>query len=210
MAAQRAKGPQLAKPRCQVCKHPDRLRIEMARISGASLSAVADKFGISRDSVWRHMEHVDPDRRAMLIADVPVAELAARAVSEDVSLLDYYSIVRKTVMDQLLGAASCNDRHATAMLAGRATETLTAIGKLTGEILRTTPGLTVNNTYSTTVFMQSQTFILFERMLIAKLQPHPDALRDVLEGLSEFEAASAPETAALPALAGPSEAQHAP
>lgn len=158
----------------------------MARLSGASLDSIATKFGIKRDAIWRHMEaHVDADRRAMLVADVPLKELADRAAEEGVSLLDYFAVIRSTLMSQMIAAASMNDRHGTAVLAGRATEALREIGKLTGEILRAAPiGNVTNNTM---VFMASPAFASLERMLVEKLAPHPDALKAVLEGLRSLE-----------------------
>ena len=79
----------------------------MARLSGASLDSIATKFGIKRDAIWRHMEaHVDADRRAMLVADVPLKELADRAAREGVSLLDYFAVIRSTLMSQMIAAAS--------------------------------------------------------------------------------------------------------
>lgn len=184
----------------------------MARLAGASLDTVAAKFECSRDSVWRHMDkHVDDDRRAMLVADVPLKELADRAAEEGVSLLDYFAVIRSTLMTQMLAAASVHDRHATAVLAGRAVEALREIGKLTGEILRSAPiGNVTNNTM---VFMASPAFASLERMLVEKLAPHPEALKAVLEGLRSLEGlpsgpddpSPGPPTITLPA----SEVQHA-
>lgn len=203
----RVKNP-LAKPRCQICRHPERLRIEMARLSGASLDSIAKKFSIGRDAIWRHMEqHVDGDRRSMLVADVPLKELADRAAEEGLSLIDYLGIVRTTVLNQLLGAASVNDRHGTASLAGRATDVLREIGKLTGEILRSAPVSNVTN--NTMVFMSSPAFANLERMLIERLAPHPEALRAVLDGLQALESGGAEGAPMIDAIPMIPEAQDA-
>jgi hypothetical protein len=172
----------------------------MARLSGASLDSIAIKFGLKRDAIWRHMEaHVDADRRALLVADVPLKELADKAAAEGVSLLEYFSVVRSTVLSQMIAAASMNDRHGTATLAGRATEVLREIGKLTGEILRSAPIGNVTNNF---VLMASPQFVALERMLVEKLAPHPEALRAVLEGLRDLEGddASSVPTIDLPAM----------
>ncbi len=158
----------------------------MARLAGASLDSIATKFECSRDVVWRHCsKHIDDDRRAMLIADTPMRELADRAAEEGVSLIDYLGIVRSTVMSQLLAAAAVNDRHATAVLAGRSVEVLRELGRFTGEILKSAPVGNITN--NTMIFMASPAFANLERMLIERLTPHPEALKAVLEGLQSLQ-----------------------
>jgi hypothetical protein len=127
-------------PRCSICRHPDRHAIEMAHVAGCSLEAIAQKFGtdahpLHRALVHRHVKrHIDDTLRASLLADVPLAELSARAAKEGVSLLDYFSLVRNTVIDQMLIASGANDGSRTAVLAGRAVEVLREIGRLSGEL----------------------------------------------------------------------------
>ena len=187
-AKRSAKARRLLKHRCRVCSHPERLRIEMLRLGGATLDSIAAKFDVHRDAIWRHMrDHVDTDRRMQLIADVPLAELAERAHAEGTSLLDNLHIVRSAVMNSLIEASAVHDRRNVASLAGRATEVLGEIGKLTGEILRGAP--VMNVTQNVAVFMASPAYANLEAMLIRKLQRHPEALRDVLEGLQELQTA---------------------
>jgi hypothetical protein len=175
----------MKKPRCKLCAHPERARIEMMRVGGVGLDAIAAQFDVSRDSVWRHMkDHVSDDERAEYLADIPLAEMLARAADEGVSLLDFFKIVRATLMKQFQLAASVNDRRAVASLAGRLNETLDLIGKLTGEMLRLSPGMTVNNT---AVFMNGPIFTDLQSMLVSKLAGHPEAFSRVMEGLQELE-----------------------
>jgi hypothetical protein len=198
----------MKKPRCKLCAHPERARIEMMRVGGVGLDAIAAQFGVSRDSVWRHMkDHVSDDERAEYLADIPLAEMLARAADEGVSLLDFFKIVRATLMKQFQLAASVNDRRAVASLAGRLNETLDLIGKLTGEMLRLSPGMVVNNT---AVFVNSPMFTDLQSMLVRKLAGHPEALSRVVEGLQELEARAAPmrDNATLIDLT-PVEAAHA-
>jgi hypothetical protein len=107
-------------PRCKLCAHPERARIEMIRLAGAGLDTIAEQFDISKDSLWRHMrDHVSPDDKAAYLADIPLQEMLARAADEGVSLLDFFKIVRATLMKQFQLAASVNDQKAVAALAGR-------------------------------------------------------------------------------------------
>jgi hypothetical protein len=191
------KKPTTRRVQCNVCRHPERARIEMLRLAGAGLGAIAAQFDISRDSVFRHMrDHVSEDDRAAMLADVPLQELLARAADEGVSLLDFCKIIRATLMRQFQLAASVNDAKAAAALAGKLNETLRLIGTFTGEMLKLSPSMTVNNTQ---VFINSPIFTDLQAMLVRKLEGHPEALARVVEGLLELEAkaAHAPKGATL-------------
>jgi len=74
MGSRRGGATRRAKPLrhrpCQVCRHPDRLRIELLRLSGLSLDLVSARFRVHRDAVHRHMLHISDADRAALIADL--------------------------------------------------------------------------------------------------------------------------------------------
>jgi len=176
----------ISRKSCKVCSHPLRHEIEQLRVAGCSLDAIAAKYdGVLRDSIHRHMQnHVSEASKAVYLADVPLSEVAERAAKEGGSLLNYLSLVRTTVFQQLLLASSVNDGNRVAVLAGRATEVLREIGRVTGE-LSAIGSLTVNN--NTAVFVNSPAFAQLEEMLLDKLRPFPDALRAVVSGLRELE-----------------------
>ena len=181
-------------PTCSVCKHAERGRIEATRIAGASLDSIAAKFSIGRDALWRHMaKHVSEDLKAQYIADVPIKELAARASEEGLGLLDYFAIVRGILLQQFQLAASVNDKNGTAVLAGRLTEVLREIGKVTGELMRSPSVMNVTNTVN---FVNSPVFVDLQQMLIKRLGGHPEALAAVIDGLRELETRSARPMAA--------------
>jgi hypothetical protein len=184
---------------CQVCRHPDRLRIELLRLSGMSLDRVAARFQIHRDALHRHMLGLGDADRAALIADLPMRELAQQAAEEGIGILDYLKVIRAVLMRQLLLAADGGDRAGTANLSGKAIECLRELGKITGEISSLTSLTQVNNT---AVFVNSPQFAELQTMLIEKLRDHPDALKAVVEGLQELEARSAPEGIATTAPEG--------
>lgn len=181
-------------PRCTVCRHPSLHAIELAHVAGCSLEAIATKFGtpehpISRASVHRHCrDHLDETSRASYLADIPLADLAKRAAEEGLSLLDYFALVRSTVVSQMLLAASVNDGNRTAILAGRAIEVLNSIGKVTGELSNMAQTLTITNNNTAIVNMNAPIFVLLQTMLIEKLEPWPEAMSAVIAGLDELEA----------------------
>src|SRR5271170_1426727 len=159
----------------------------MAHVAGASLDAIAKKFTtddnyVHRASIHRHCrDHLDETLRASLLADVPLTELAARAAKEGMSLIEYFSLVRSTVIQQMLVAAGVNDGNRTAVLAGRAVEVLKEIGKITGE-LSNLASLTINANNSPVINMNAPIFVQLQTMIIEKLEPWPEAMACLIEG----------------------------
>src|SRR5258708_6350721 len=167
-------------------------------IAGASPAAPAAKSGVWRDAVPRHMhKHVSPDVLNQYRIDAPIGELAAKAAGEGVSLLGYFSIVRGVLLQQFQLAASVNDKNGTAVLAGRLTEVLREIGRLSGEILSTPGVMNVSNTVN---FVNSPVFVALQQMWVRRLAGHPAALAAVIEGLRELESRSAPRPIAGPMI----------
>jgi len=64
--------------RCQVCRHPERWRVELLRAGGASLDSLAEKFSLDRDAIWRHWtNHVSDELKAnYLCGPAQLSELA--------------------------------------------------------------------------------------------------------------------------------------
>jgi len=100
--------------RCIVCVHPKRAQIEMLRAGGATLRAIAKRFGepLDKDNISRHFRnHVSRERKAELIAGpARVAELANAAANESRGLLANLAIVRSVLLNQFLTAAEAGDR----------------------------------------------------------------------------------------------------
>jgi hypothetical protein len=177
--------------RCNVCNHPDRALIEFARVAGATLDHLAAKHNISRDAIWRHFKnHVDDAARADYLAAIPMKDLAAKAAEEGISVLQYFSIIRATLMNEFQLAASLHDKHGTATLAGRLTEVLRAIGSLTGELGNMAAShITINNT----TIMNSPVFASLQANILQALAPHPEARSAVITALRQMDEASEPE-----------------
>jgi hypothetical protein len=177
--------------RCRVCAHPDRHAIEMAHVAGCSLDAIVAKFStparaLSRSCLHRHVtKHLDETLRASLIADVPLAELVARAAKEGLGLLDYFHLIRSTLIQQMLVASGTNDGHRTAVLAGRAVETLKEIGRLTGEL--SAIGNKINIVTNNVAILGDPRFLELQTGLIALARSHPDARADIVALLRGFD-----------------------
>lgn len=199
---------QISKPRCSCCRHPQRHAIEMAHVAGCSLEAIAVKFGteahpLHRASVHRHVrDHMTETDRASYLVDIPLAELAERAAKEGLSLLDYFALVRSTVVQQMLLAASVNDGHRTAVLAGRAVEVLREIGRLTGELSKLGSSISITNNVA--IFSDPK-FIELQAGLLTIARSHPGARADIialLRGLDAGPSMSTPNSTHPPMIEG--------
>jgi DNA-binding transcriptional ArsR family regulator len=141
---------------CKTCVHPERSRIEALLAGGASLDSIGRKFGLSKDTLHRHLKnHIHPDDLEILRSGpAALADLAEKAAAESMSVLDYLGILRLRLMRQLEASSATGDNKGVC----RASQTLLAvlqeIGKLTGEIDRVA-GIVINNNNGDT----TQTFV---------------------------------------------------
>jgi hypothetical protein len=175
--------------RCQVCRHPDKWRIELLRAGGASLDALANKFGVDRDSIWRHWHrHVSPEEKAGRLAGLANMEhLAMKAAQEGDSVLDYLRVVRGTLLTQLSTMAVAGDSRNVAYVAGQLTKTLEAIGRVTGELGALATSQTFNVMNNVAVLQDSPVFAKLQMALLQALAPFPDARAAVVAALRALD-----------------------
>jgi hypothetical protein len=165
---------------CAVCRHPERERIEALKASGASIDALARKFKVSRDIVWRHWKnHVSADLKVSYLAGpATIAELRERAASEGGSVLDYLTSLRSILMGAIAASAEAQSGFTLATLSSRLVEVLKEIGKLTGEIERlSSGGLTINNVVS---IAEQADFRALELGLLDISQRHPGIRPEII------------------------------
>jgi len=121
----------LHSPRCQVCKHAERWRIELWRAGGASLDlALAEKFSVDRVMrFWRHWQnHVTTEMKASYLCGP--AQLAEKAAAEGDSVLDHLRMIRTVLTGQLARHdTEAGDGRGAAYVAGRLTATLETIAR---------------------------------------------------------------------------------
>jgi hypothetical protein len=173
---------------CGVCKHTERARIEMLRVSGVSLRTLEKQFGVSKDIILRHTaNHMTPQRKTELVAGPAAVErLANAAADESKSLLDYLAITRSVLFNQFLAAAEAGDRNGVASVAGRLLDALREVGRLTGE-LRSISGITVNN--NTVNLIGSPEFTQLSAGLLGVARAHPVARADIIALLRGLDSA---------------------
>jgi hypothetical protein len=171
-----------------VCEHKDRALIESALVAGVSVTALANKHGVSTDSIYRHgRNHLTEADRAALVADIPIKDLAAKAAEHGGALLDYYQIIRATLFRNFQTVAANGDIAGANNTARAVLEVCRDIARLTGELLNAAPvtNITTNN-YN--LFTQSAAFANLQAMLVQRLSPYPEALAAVVAGLEALDA----------------------
>jgi len=178
---------------CKCCSHPDRARIELLRVSGVSLEALAREFSVSKDSIWRHFRpggHVSERRKAELLAGpAKIHDLANAAAKESKSLLEYLQITRGVLFNSFLAAAECGDRGGVVNTSTQLLAALRELGKLTGELRHMTGiSITTNNVLNIVATPE------FERLstgLLDLARRHPEAKADIVDLLRGLEASPA-------------------
>ena len=98
-------------PACSVCSHRERAQIDMALARGVSAGALARRYKLGTDSLYRHARnHLPPQLRASLLAgpDLAGVDLDTLKETESQSLLANFRLVtdffngigRSETMDQ--------------------------------------------------------------------------------------------------------------
>jgi len=175
--------------RGQVCRHPDKWRIELLRAGGASFESLAAKFGVDRDAIWRHWhDHVTAEAKAgYLVGPAELATLAEKAAAEGDSVLDYLRLCRTVLVGQLSSMSEAGDARGAAFVAGQLTRTLEAIARVTGEIgelARSTVNIHGNVSM---MLADSPAFAKVQATMLRALAPHPAARRDVVAALRQLD-----------------------
>jgi hypothetical protein len=172
--------------KCEVCRHVERIRIELLLAGGASQKAVASKFDLKYYAVHRHWNkgHVSDERKAALIAG-PAQRMAlsAQVSEESASVIDHYRAIRAGLYSLFNAALEAGDRNGGALLGGKLKELCDSIARLTGQLAGSS--LVTNNTL---IVMQSPQVQTFLQDLAEQLAPYPEALHAVIGWLEQREA----------------------
>jgi hypothetical protein len=173
-------------PRCQICDHPERWRIELLRAGGASLDALAEKFKVSRDAIHRHWtRHVHDDAKASYLAGPSQMEaLHAKAAAEGESVLDYFRIVRTALMSSMAASSEAGDARGVAMVSGQLIATLEKIGKVTGEIANIAGTVNITNNVA---IINSPIFARLQAAQMKALAAYPEARAATVAAWRELE-----------------------
>lgn len=180
-------------PRCTVCQHDERWRIELLRAGGASLDSLATKFGISRDSIYRHWQHhvSDEIKASYLAGPAQLADLAVTAAAEGASVLDHFRCVRTMLMSHMATMTEAGDARGAAIVAAQLVNVLEKLGRITGEISALAAG-TINVT-NNIALVNSPQFARAQAAILRALAPHGAARMAVVAALRELDDETADE-----------------
>jgi hypothetical protein len=169
----------------------------LLKAGGASLDSLEKKFGLERDCIHRHWHlHVSDEVKASyLCGPAQLAELGEKAAIEGDSVLDYLRMIRTVLTGQLAAANEAGDGRGTAYVAGRLTQVLETIARVTGELGAMAQSVTINNSYA--FFLNSPAFADLQAMLVHALADEPAALEKVRAGLEQLEAKANSEPALI-------------
>ena len=173
-------------PRCTICTHEEKWRIELLRAGGASLDSLATKFNVGADAIARHWHnHVTPDAKAGYLAGPAQMDLLAkRAAAEGDSVLDYLRIVRTSLLSSLAACSEAGDARGVALVAGTLIGALEKIGRLTGQIAAIANGTTNINI----ALVNSPAFAVMQAEILRALAPYADARAAVIGALRRLDA----------------------
>lgn len=156
---------------CRCCHHPERDAIDAALVSGASMTEVAERFGVSRSSASRHS-----------LRHLSAALAAVRTQTQEDTRANLLQRI-ETLIDrgEVMFAAASSEGKATQALAvlKELRSLLELLGKATGE-LDTRPVTVVN-------LQASPEWLELRALLFASLQPYPEARAAVSGRLLELE-----------------------
>jgi hypothetical protein len=161
--------------RCTICNHPARPQIDLAIATGLSKRAIAQRFGVSRDAVWRHAQaHLTAEMRAALATKLLQREGDMRRIllEEGASVVEALKAIRGPLFGLFLVAIDTGDSKAAAVLSGRLHESLALAAKLTGELVPHA-GATITNV------LLSPDFMRLRAELLQVLQRYPEARDEV-------------------------------
>jgi hypothetical protein len=161
--------------RCTICNHPARPQIDLAIATGLSKRAIAQRFSVSPDAVWRHgQSHLTPGMRAALATKLLQRDGDMRCIllDEGAGVVEALKAIRSPLFGLFLVAVNAGDSRAAAALSGRLHESLALSAKLTGEL---TPqaGVSITNV------LLSPDYQRLRGELMRVLARHPEAQAEV-------------------------------
>jgi hypothetical protein len=175
---------------CHCCQHRELAGINLALARGVSVRALARRYRVSTDSLFRHRQnHMPPQLRASLVAgpDLDI-DLDKLRETESQSLLANLVALRGRLFSILDTAEEHGDGNMLSRIAGQLHNNLEITGKLLGD-------LSSGSTTITNVLIQPQ-YVDMRVSLVNALRPFPEAARAVAAVLHTLESKAAADIAA--------------
>jgi len=179
-------------PRCTICNHPARPQIDLAIATGVAKRAIAERFQVSRDAVWRHGQtHLTAEMRAALATKLLQREGDTRRIllEEGAGVSEALKAIRGPLFGLFLATVDTGDNRAATALSGRLHENLALVAKLTGELVPHA-GTSITN------ILLSPDFQRLRAELIGVLARYPEAQAEIAAVFRQAGLRAATEMAA--------------
>jgi hypothetical protein len=166
---------------CTVCQHRERAGVDLALARGVSVRALASRYKLHRDALYRHQKnHLPPQLRASLIAGPDLSiDLDKLRETESQSLLANLVNLRGRLFSSLDVAEENGDGNMLARVAGQLHHNLEITGKLLGD-------LSSGHSSVTNILIAPQ-YVTMRIELVNALRPFPEAARAVASVLHTIE-----------------------
>jgi hypothetical protein len=123
--------------KCTACAHRERAALDLAICRGVSVTALARKYSLSTDAIYRHQKaHISAAVRAKLVAgpDMTGVDIAKLRDDESDSILLNLINLRHRLFAAIDDAETFGDPAMLASLAGALHKNLEIAGKLVGTL----------------------------------------------------------------------------
>lgn len=148
--------------KCQVCVHPEVKAIDEAIVNGVSMRELVQRYGLSKDSLYRHKNKHLPK------AIVKAQEVKEVAVAD--SLLGQVKDLQAKTLGILSRHEGKNDRIALSAIR-EARSNLDLLGRILGEI---------DDSPKVAVLVANPEWVHLRTLIIEALEPYPEAKRAVV------------------------------
>jgi hypothetical protein len=169
--------------KCHVCVHPRRDLIDLALVAMTPRPTLAQRFGVSQDSIDRHAaRHLPPQVRAALLTQLApsAVDLEALQKSESESLLA--SLISQRARLSMMAAAALE--HDLPAIAIRVESAITNNLELTGKLLGT---LVSRSEITTRSFLVTPDYLRFRSILIEELRGTPELAARIAARIAAIE-----------------------
>jgi hypothetical protein len=172
--------------KCTVCSHREHAGIDLALARGVSVTAIARRYKLGTDSLYRHSKaHLPPQLRAALIAGPELdIDLDKLKETESQSLLAHLIAIRQRLFAALDTAEEFGDAH----MITRTTSQLHANLALTGQLLG---DLGIGNSTTINNVLVLPAYVEMRVALVQALAPFPEARQAAAAALHELESKAA-------------------
>ena len=178
------------KPRKAIRDREDRAQIEYELASGKSVRAIAKKYDIHENSLYRHRKLLPPQLKAAYLSNFlkPGEDLEKLKTQESEALLQNLAQQRARLLMMQDAELEAGNSTAVATLAGRIHQNLEIVGRYLGELQQHSTRTVIN-------VLLSAEYLELRHALVRALAPFPEAKRTVAQVLHQMEGAAAEPTA---------------